>query len=51
MLNSALRDGSLRECAASAGVPMLLYEAGEALRYDEGDSEANVAFLRDFRSL
>jgi predicted deacylase len=35
MLNSALRDGSLRECAASAGVPMLLYEAGEALRYDE----------------
>lgn len=35
MLNSALRDGSLRECAAGAGVPMLLYEAGEALRYDE----------------
>ena len=35
MLNSALRDGSLREAAAEAGVPMLLYEAGEALRYDE----------------
>lgn len=35
MLNSAFRDGSLRECAAGEGVPMLLYEAGEALRYDE----------------
>lgn len=35
MLNSAFRDGSLRECAANEGVPMLLYEAGEALRYDE----------------
>lgn len=35
LLNSALRDGSLRECAAQLGVPILLYEAGEALRYDE----------------
>ena len=35
MLNSAFRDGSLRECAANEGIPMLLYEAGEALRYDE----------------
>lgn len=35
LINSSLRDGSLRECAAEAGIPMLLYEAGEALRYDE----------------
>lgn len=35
MIPSALRDGSLREHAASEGVPMLLYEAGEALRFDE----------------
>jgi len=35
MLNSNLRDGSLREAAAEHGVPMLLYEAGEALRFDE----------------
>lgn len=35
VINSSHRDGSLRECAAEAGIPMLLYEAGEALRYDE----------------
>lgn len=35
VLGSPLREGSLRQCAASMGVPMLLYEAGEALRYDE----------------
>lgn len=35
LINANLRDGSLREAAASLGVPMLLYEAGEALRFDE----------------
>lgn len=35
LLNSNLRDGSLREAAAECGIPMLLYEAGEALRFDE----------------
>ncbi len=35
LLNSALRDGSLRQYASDQGVPMLLYEAGEALRFDE----------------
>jgi hypothetical protein len=35
LLNSVLRDGSLREQATGAGVPVLLYEAGEALRFDE----------------
>ena len=35
LLNSDLRDGSLRQAAAEMGVPMLLYEAGEALRFDE----------------
>ncbi|WP_018869306.1 MULTISPECIES: succinylglutamate desuccinylase/aspartoacylase family protein [unclassified Thioalkalivibrio] len=35
ILNSALRDGSLREAAAERQVPILLYEAGEALRFDE----------------
>ena len=42
MLNSAFRDGSLRECAAGQGIPMLLYEAGEALRYDELSIRAGV---------
>lgn len=35
MLNSKLRDGSLREAASELGIPMLLYESGEALRFDE----------------
>ncbi len=35
LINADLRDGSLREAAAARGIPMLLYEAGEALRFDE----------------
>ncbi|MCF7972019.1 MAG: succinylglutamate desuccinylase/aspartoacylase family protein [Methylococcaceae bacterium] len=35
LINSNSRDGSLREAAAEQGIPMLLYEAGEALRFDE----------------
>ncbi len=43
MLNSDLRDGSLRQAAADAGVPMLLYEAGEALRFDEVSIRVGVS--------
>lgn len=35
ILHSELRDGSLRAEGDEAGVPILLYEAGEALRFDE----------------
>jgi predicted deacylase len=42
LLNSDLRDGSLREAAAALGVPVLLYEAGEALRFDEVSVRAGV---------
>lgn len=35
LLNANLRDGSLREAAQESGTRMLLYEAGEALRFDE----------------
>ena len=35
MLNTDIREGSLRQCAADMGVKVILYEAGEALRYDE----------------
>ena len=35
LLNATIRDGSLRQSAADQGIPMLLYEAGEALRFDE----------------
>ncbi len=35
VIDSNVRDGSLRECAADRGMPVLIYEAGEALRFDE----------------
>lgn len=34
ILDASLRDGSLRASADEHGIPMLLYEAGEALRLD-----------------
>ncbi len=42
LISSNLRDGSLREAAAEYGIPMLLYEAGEALRFDEVSIRAGV---------
>jgi len=35
IINSDVRDGSLRGYAADRGLPVLIYEAGEALRFDE----------------
>lgn len=35
LLDANVRDGSLRAAVSERGRPMLLYEAGEALRYDE----------------
>jgi predicted deacylase len=35
ILNADLRDGSLRQAVEEKGIPVLLYEAGEALRFDE----------------
>jgi len=37
-----LRDGSLRACAAQNGIPVMVYEAGEALRFDEVSIRAGV---------
>ncbi|MDH5327959.1 MAG: succinylglutamate desuccinylase/aspartoacylase family protein [Gammaproteobacteria bacterium] len=42
IISSNLRDGSLRASAAECGIPMLLYEAGEALRFDEISIRAGV---------
>ncbi|MFL0799493.1 MAG: succinylglutamate desuccinylase/aspartoacylase family protein [Agarilytica sp.] len=42
LLNSNLRDGSLRQAADENGVKVLLYEAGEALRFDELSIRAGV---------
>ncbi|MDX2504674.1 MAG: succinylglutamate desuccinylase/aspartoacylase family protein [Gammaproteobacteria bacterium] len=43
LLNSSLRDGSLRASAGDLGIPMLLYEAGEALRFNELSIRAGQA--------
>lgn len=42
IISAILRDGSLREAAAEYGIPTLLYEAGEALRFDEVSIRAGV---------
>ena len=42
IINSNIRDGSLRECASERGMPMLIYEAGEALRFDETGIRAGI---------
>lgn len=42
MLHSRLRDGSLRAAATAAGATMLLYEGGEALRFDQNAIEVGV---------
>jgi predicted deacylase len=34
MLHSTTRDGSLRQAATKCGIPILLYEGGEALRFE-----------------
>lgn len=42
LLNSNLRDGSLRQSAVENGTKILLYEAGQALRFDEFSIRAGV---------
>lgn len=42
LINAPVRDGSLRGYAADQGIPTLLYEAGEALRFDEVSIRAGL---------
>ena len=42
VLHANVRDGSLRQAVVERGMPMLLYEAGEALRFDEVCIRAGV---------
>ncbi len=42
IIDSNLRDGSLRACAAEIGIPILIYEAGEALRFEETSIRAGL---------
>ncbi|PVA09856.1 succinylglutamate desuccinylase [Pelagivirga sediminicola] len=52
MLNSKLREGSLRMAAEEAGVDVLLFEGGEGLRFDELAARSGVAgILRVMQSL
>jgi len=46
IVDSQIRDGSMREFASDSGIPMLLYEAGEALRFDEVSIRAGVRGVR-----
>ncbi len=42
IINASIRDGSLRQALAEKGIPFLLYEAGEALRFDEVAIRAGI---------
>ena len=43
VLDAPLRDGTFRETAHQRGIPALVYEGGEALRFDELSIRAGVA--------
>ncbi|MGQ4649046.1 succinylglutamate desuccinylase/aspartoacylase family protein [Lyngbya aestuarii] len=42
LMHATIRDGSLRQAATQQGIPVLLYEAGEALRFDDKAIEVGV---------
>ncbi len=51
VVGAADREGSLRSAAAEKGIPVLVYEAGEALRFDELSIRAGVrGILRVLRA-
>ena len=52
MLNSRLREGSLRMAAEEAGIDVLLFEGGEGLRFDELAARSGVSgILRVMQAL
>ncbi len=42
VINTGFRDGSLRQAASKLSVPVIVYEAGEALRFNESCVRAGV---------
>lgn len=46
VLDASLRPGSLREAAQQRGVPVLTYEAGEPLRFDDASIQIGVDGIR-----
>ena len=52
VINASLRQGSLREAAGKQNVPVVVYEAGEALRFDEMSIRAGVrGVVRTMRAM
>ena len=52
MINAGMRPGSLRQAADDLDVPVVVYEAGEALRFDEPSIRAGVkGIVRIMRAL
>ena len=47
-IDAKIRDGSLRDCAGNNGIPVILYEAGEALRFEEMYIRAGVTGVINF---
>lgn len=47
ILDSKIRDGSLREAAENEGVSMLVFEGGEALRHDESVINSALRGIRN----
>lgn len=47
IINSTLRDGSLRQAALERGIPMLLFEGGGALRFSEPIIRAGVNGIKN----
>jgi predicted deacylase len=50
ILDAGLRDGTFRKAAHEKGIPVLVYEAGEALRFDEVSIRAGVAGILNILS-
>src|SRR5690606_37091991 len=47
VIDAKLRDGSLRAEAVERGLPVLLYEGGQAMRFDEDCIRVGVRGIRD----
>jgi predicted deacylase len=52
IVNAKIREGSLRACASEKNIPVLVYESGEALRFDEMSIRAGIrGILNVMRSI
>ena len=50
MIQSKVREGTLRESVSAAGIPIIVYEAGEALRLDELSIRVGVRGINNVMS-